>query len=228
MDERKQAKSKHKRRRLLGSGLCTSQKFHALGQQEDGAFCQLLYCLVQVITDDWGVVEADPFSLKARCLPANQRDTGAFGEAITAMHQVGLGDLYINGGKAYFQVWDFDDAQRGWIRPERRRPGSLPGADHKGSELLGLGNSAGKDQEKPDKAGLTLSPKPYSLDPKPYTLSPSPSLNPLSKARQKELMAMAKTAAQGKTISKKKLSKAETAFFYHHFVQESEKREEKQ
>lgn len=150
----------------MGSGICTSRRFNALGAMDDGSFFQTLYCCIMTNTDDWGIVEADPHTLKMVNLPGDERDHDAFQRAIEALHHVGLGTLYQYRGQFFFEVWDFDEGQMGWIREDRRRPGAVPRYSKEDPETTIPPGLSRMFPENPGNSRLTLPcPKPY---PEPY------------------------------------------------------------
>ncbi|HDZ39970.1 MAG TPA: hypothetical protein ENH62_17140 [Marinobacter sp.] len=162
-DKQPRKKSKHKRRRLLGSGLSTSEKFNALGRYQKGEFFQLIYCMMQAHADEWGIIPANNFGFKALVLPGSSRKEEMFTQSLQAMHEVGLGTLYIFSNKPYFEIWDFDGAQSGWIREDRRTPGVVPrySPDNNDLEIL-----PGITRNCPEEPGNTVKTLPYSTLPK--------------------------------------------------------------
>lgn len=149
-------RSKHKRRRLIGTGLSTSSRFTELGKRKNGTFFQLIYCLLMAHTDDYGIIEADPVSLKYLILPTSKQPESRFFEAVKAMHEVSLGTLYAWRGKVYFEVWDFEDGQLGWIRHDRIAGPRIPKYDPENNELEILPGLSRKFPEVPGDGRLAL------------------------------------------------------------------------
>jgi len=89
--------------RVLRDGLIYSETVNAA--TEDG---ELLYVRVLLAADDFGLLEASPGFLKARCLPARGWDVARIKAALTDLFNVGLLRSYEAAGKPYAAVakWD--------------------------------------------------------------------------------------------------------------------------
>lgn len=103
------------RGRLISKSLGSSRAFHALltvgGKL--GEFCQVLYPLVVVNTDDFGRMPGDAFTVKNVVLPSSRRPESDFDRALNVMHEVGLIVRYEANGSIYLQVNKFDEHQPG-------------------------------------------------------------------------------------------------------------------
>jgi hypothetical protein len=98
------------RGRLISKSLGSSRKFHALlgAGGKLGEFCQVLYPLLVVNTDDFGRMQADAFTVKNVVLPSSPRPERDFDKALDVIADVGLIARYEVDGSIYLQVHEFD------------------------------------------------------------------------------------------------------------------------
>ncbi|KKL91284.1 hypothetical protein LCGC14_1896180 [marine sediment metagenome] len=115
--------------------------------------------MMQAHTDEWGIIAANDFGFKALVLPGSSRKNEIFTQSLHAMHEVGLGTFYIFSTKPYFEIWDFDGAQSGWIREDRRGPGLVPRYCPDNNDLEIMPGLTGSYTEEPGNPVKTL---PYS------------------------------------------------------------------
>lgn len=134
------------RGRMISNSLSTSEKFAALSSLEMGEFCQALYPLLVSHSDDFGRLQGDPFTVKAKCFPASPRLLDEFKTALTHLDGIGLIVWYLISGKRYIQICDFERHQQGLHRRTRSQFPRVPGisgkdeevpSEEKGTELKG-------------------------------------------------------------------------------------------
>jgi len=58
--------------------------------------------MMQPHADEWGIISANLFGFKALILPGSSRKEQVFIESLAAMHEIGLGTLYLYQQKPYF------------------------------------------------------------------------------------------------------------------------------
>lgn len=111
------------RGRLVSKSLGSSRKFHALLQAGGklGEFCQSLFVLVVVNTDDFGRLPGDAFTIKNVVLPSSPRPERDFERALQLMADVGLIRRYEVDKVSILQVELFDQHQANL----HKRTGSL-------------------------------------------------------------------------------------------------------
>lgn len=152
--------------------------------------------MIQAHSDEWGIVSANTFGFKALILPGSSRKDEVFIQSLQAMHEIGLGTLYVFSNKPYFEIWDFDGAQSGWIREDRRTEGRVPRYSHDNNDLEIMPGLSRKNLEEP---GNTVKTLPYStlLSNKDKTLERSPKTPPkkskFKKPTPREVEAYAET-----------------------------------
>jgi hypothetical protein len=103
------------RGRLISRTLGSSRRYAALQKQAGklGEFAQSLYPMLVTNSDDHGRGAGDPFTVKMAIFPSSPRKEDEFFAALTAMHQVGLIQLYETPKGQVFQIVGFDEHQPG-------------------------------------------------------------------------------------------------------------------
>lgn len=156
------------RGRLISKSLGSSRAFHALLTTGGklGEFCQVLYPLVVVNTDDFGRMSGDAFTVKNVVLPSSPRSEADFDRALAVMHSVGLIVRYEVDGTMYLQVNKFDEHQPGLHKRTSSKFPEIPGnsrkfqgipSEEKGTEEKGTegeGKGTGTAQARGDDADL--------------------------------------------------------------------------
>lgn len=106
------------RGRMISKSLGSSRKYHDLLRVAGklGEFCQMLFPLIVVNTDDYGRMPGDAFTVKNVVLPSSGRLEADFDRALNALHTVGLIVRYVasddsGGSNIYLQVTNFDAHQ---------------------------------------------------------------------------------------------------------------------
>jgi hypothetical protein len=119
------------RGRLISRSLGSSRKFHDLLRVGGklGEFCQLLYPLVVVNTDDFGRMPGDAFTIKNVVLPSSRRPERDFDRALDVMADVGLLMRYSVEGIICLQVNKFDDHQPNLHKRTSSKFPEFPGDD---------------------------------------------------------------------------------------------------
>jgi hypothetical protein len=135
------------RGRMISNSLSTSEKFAQLSAKELGEFCQALYPLIVAHSDDFGRLQGDPFTVKAKCYPASPRSLEQFKDALTHLDSVGLVVWYVVEGKRYLQIVNFERHQIGLHKRTRSMFPRVPGITGNIEEL--------PDQEKGTQENLT-------------------------------------------------------------------------
>lgn len=115
------------RGRMISNSLSTSEKFAALSSLDVGEFCQALYPLLVSHSDDFGRLQGDPFTVKAKCFPASPRLLDEFKTALTHLDGIGLIVWYLISGKRYIQICDFERHQQGLHHRTRSQFPRVPG-----------------------------------------------------------------------------------------------------
>lgn len=111
------------RGRMISKSLSTSEKRARL-QTVAGRlaeFCQGLYPLMVVHSDDFGRHAGDPFTVKHVIDPTSRRSYDEFAQALQHLHDVGLIIWYDADGRKYFQIIDFDPHQPGLHKRTRSK-----------------------------------------------------------------------------------------------------------
>lgn len=103
------------RGRMISKSLSTSEKRARLHDVAGrlAEFCQGLYPLMVVHTDDFGRHAGDPFTVKHVIDPTSRRSYDEFARALQHLHEVGLIVWYDCDGRKFFQITDFDPHQPG-------------------------------------------------------------------------------------------------------------------
>jgi hypothetical protein len=86
-------------------------------------FCQALYPLLVVHSDDHGRHVGDAFTVKHQIDPTSRRSYDEFAKALLHLHEVGLIIWYEHDGRKYYQIREFDAHQSGL---HKRTPSRLP------------------------------------------------------------------------------------------------------
>lgn len=142
------------RGRLVSRSLGSSRKFHELLRAGGklGEFCQVLFPMLIVNSDEHGRLPGDAFTVKNMVLPTSPRPERDFDQALTVITTVGLIDRYLVGSDLYIQVRQFEAHQnlnlskRGRSRypaPEDGSPADSAGdalSKEKGREVEGKGS----------------------------------------------------------------------------------------
>lgn len=117
------------RGRMISKSLSTSEKFAALipVAGDLAEFCQALYPLLLIHTDDFGRLQGDPFTVKTLCFPASPRTLLEFAAALAHLHRSHLITTYVVLDKTYIQITDFDAHQMGLHKRTRSRFPRIPG-----------------------------------------------------------------------------------------------------
>jgi len=134
------------RGRFLSKSLSTSEKFATLITRAGplAEFCQTLYALLVLHTDDFGRQQGDPFTIKHVVHPSSSRTQQEFSAALAWLHSVKLIKWYVVRHKRYVQVEHFDDHQQGLHK--RTRSQYPPPTSGKFRELPG--NSGLREEKK--------------------------------------------------------------------------------
>ncbi len=141
------------RGRMISKSLSTSEKYAALatvaGDLDE--FCQTLYPLLVVHTDDFGRLQGDPFTVKLQCYPASRRELDAFATALRYLHEVELITWYVVGGKYYVQIEQFEPHQAGLHKRTRSQFPEIPGNSRKLPETPG--QVKGREEKRREEKG---------------------------------------------------------------------------
>lgn len=110
--------------RLISRSLGSSRKYHALLEAGGplGEFCQVLFPLLVANTDDCGRFSGDAFTVKHAVLPTSPRPEADFEQALAALAQVQLIQLYQVDIHRYLQVLNFQSHQLLRRQPVARFP----------------------------------------------------------------------------------------------------------
>ena len=121
------------RGRMISKSLSTSEKFASLFDAAGplAEFCQTLYPLVVVHSDDFGRLQGDAFTIKHTCFPTSPRTIADFSAAINHLHHVGLLCLYQVEQKSYIQILNFDPHQSGLHKRTQSVFPDIPGSSGK-------------------------------------------------------------------------------------------------
>src|SRR4030095_9572360 len=97
------------RGRLISKSLSTSHRFTALYDvcPDVAEFCQLLYTLLVVHSDDHGRLHGGPRTIKLLTLPASPRVEREFAIALRALHRVRLIHWYTAAGRQVLAIEQF-------------------------------------------------------------------------------------------------------------------------
>lgn len=92
--------------RILKESICTSEEIDLLTPEQEVFFYRLM-----VVCDDFGLMDARPAIIKARCYPLKAVDIKRIQSLLDKLHDVGLIRLYESGGKAYLHVTNWEKHQ---------------------------------------------------------------------------------------------------------------------
>jgi len=92
--------------RILKESICTSEEIDKLTDQQEVFFYRLM-----VACDDFGLMDARPAILKARCYPLKAIDCKRIQMYLDALHDVGLIRLYVVDGKQYLHITNWEKHQ---------------------------------------------------------------------------------------------------------------------
>lgn len=103
------------RGRMISKSLSTSEKraelYTAAGPLAE--FCQALFPLLVVHSDDFGRQSGSAFTVKHVVDPVTPRTLGEFDTALNALHTVGLITRYVSDGKQVIEIVNFKEHQPG-------------------------------------------------------------------------------------------------------------------
>jgi hypothetical protein len=139
------------RGRLISRCLSTSRKFGTLPAIAGNLaeFCQALYPLVVVHTDDFGRMSGDAWTIKFQVHPSSPRKLGDFERALSLLERAGLLFIYDdgNGGKC-LQVQDFETHQPGLHKRTASKFPEPPGSSRRVPDIPSeLNRTEGKGTE---------------------------------------------------------------------------------
>ncbi len=109
-------------RRMLSKTISTSRKVNRLPDR-----AALLYTWLIPHTDDFGHLEGDALSIKAKVAPMRQITEQEVEQDLSLMVQNGLIKQYEVNGEKYIEIINFDSFQT--FRSDRRRIAEYPGPD---------------------------------------------------------------------------------------------------
>lgn len=127
------------RGRMISNSLSTSEKFAALVSATPSLFefCHALYPLLVCHTDDFGRLQGDAFTVKAKCYPATPRPLADVEQGLQQLDAVGLIAWYCVSGKRFIQIVEFEKHQQGLHKRTRSQFPRIPGSSGKDEELPG-------------------------------------------------------------------------------------------
>jgi hypothetical protein len=103
------------RGRLVSRTLGSSRRFASLHThgKKLAEFSQILYVLLVSFSDDFGRLEGDAFTVKARVFPVSKRSEKEFADALLALHASGLIVWYSEADRHVIQITQWEDHQTG-------------------------------------------------------------------------------------------------------------------
>lgn len=107
--------------RIIKETICTSDEIDSLSPDQEVFFYRLM-----VVCDDYGLMDARPAIIKARCYPLKSIDCICIQTMLDALHAIGLVRLYQIDGKPYLHVTSWEKHQS--IRAKRPKY-PIPQAD---------------------------------------------------------------------------------------------------
>jgi hypothetical protein len=127
------------RGRMISKSLSTSEKYAALlpVAGDLAEFCQTLYPLLVIHSDDFGRLQGDPFTVKSLCYPASRRSLEEFATALDQLTRIGLIAWYPVFGKKYIQIKNFENHQLGLHKRTRSTFPEIPGISRNFREIPG-------------------------------------------------------------------------------------------
>ncbi len=103
------------RGRMVSRTLGSSRRFASLHThgKKLAEFSQILYVLLVSFSDDFGRLEGDAFTVKARVFPVSKRTEKEFADALLALHASGLIVWYSEDDRHVIQITQWEDHQTG-------------------------------------------------------------------------------------------------------------------
>jgi hypothetical protein len=92
--------------RILKESICTSEEIDCLTEQQEVFFYRLM-----VACDDYGLMDARPAILKARCYPLKSIDCKRIQIMLDELNRVGLIGLYTSEGRPYLHITNWEKHQ---------------------------------------------------------------------------------------------------------------------
>ena len=153
---------------VIKAKLVRSQKFNALNGDD---FSQKVYCLLLACKDSWGIMPADPASLKGELGPLDDtKKPAAYKKAIEKLRGVGLIYVWENQGAPWLYVMGHDEENQVTRRAQKPRI-PRPDIDSMYAEVNKLLSESGVSQDSvsrpPAIQSLSQSPIP-NPNPDPY------------------------------------------------------------
>lgn len=71
----------------------------------------MLYMLLIAHSDPWGRGDANPMTIKSKCVPIRKQSQNHCEKALEELGKIGLIQLYCSGVKVYYQIIDWDEHQ---------------------------------------------------------------------------------------------------------------------
>lgn len=120
------------RARLISTSLGSSRRFCRLHNDRNplSEFCQVLFVLLVIKSDDFGRAEADPFTVKLKFFPGSPRTEDEFESALQSLATVGLIKLYESQGNRYLVIEKFEEHQSGLHKRTKSRFPEPPLSGH--------------------------------------------------------------------------------------------------
>lgn len=127
------------RGRMISNSLSTSEKFASLVTvtPELFEFCHALYPLLVSHTDDFGRLQGDAFTVKAKCYPASPRPLAEVERGLQRLDDVGLIVWYAVSRKRFIQIVEFEKHQQGLHKRTRSQFPRVPGSSGNDEEFPG-------------------------------------------------------------------------------------------
>lgn len=100
--------------RILKESICTSEEIDSLSAEEEVFFYRLM-----VVCDDFGLMDARPAILKARCYPLKSIDIKCVQVYLARLQEIGLVSVYQVDGKPYLHMKSWEKHQQ--IRAKRAK-----------------------------------------------------------------------------------------------------------
>lgn len=100
--------------RIIKESICTSEEIDLLKPDEEVFFYRLM-----VVCDDFGLMDARPAILKARCYPLKSIDIKSVQKYLTRLQEIGLVSVYQVDGKPYLHMKSWGKHQQ--IRAKRAK-----------------------------------------------------------------------------------------------------------
>lgn len=100
--------------RIIKESICTSDEIDRLSAEQEVFFYRLM-----VVVDDFGLMDARPAILKAKCYPLKSIDIKCIQVMLNALSVIGLVRTYASDGKPYLQITNWAKHQQ--IRAKRAK-----------------------------------------------------------------------------------------------------------